>query len=72
MFILLVKGLCHCYHSSLLIFNTSVIGDKIYLYGGIDEDGAKTCAEGLYLLTPGTANCVTLNGCTLPADSRCS
>ena len=31
----------------------SAVGDRMYLYGGIDEDGAKTCAEGLYLLVPG-------------------
>ena len=33
--------------------DNSCVGDKMYLYGGIEEDGAKTCAEGLYLLTPG-------------------
>ncbi len=31
----------------------SVVGDKIYLFGGIDEENSPACAEGLFSFTPG-------------------
>lgn len=36
----------------------SAVDDKLYLHGGTDSEGAATCAEGLFVFTPGMYVCV--------------
>lgn len=37
----------------MLFFIISVVGNDVFMLGGVDSDTATTCAEGLYILNTG-------------------